>query len=80
VGVGQHFFLDQIGRGLIGHAAVASTGRILIHEVPLSPNETVASTLEDIAPTCLYKDPTLGTGVAAEVAYTTLVDQHMVPS
>jgi hypothetical protein len=40
----------------------------------------VASALEDIAPTCPYEDPTLDTGTAIEVAYTTLVDQHMVPS
>jgi hypothetical protein len=48
--------------------------------VPPSLNETVASTSKDIAPTCPYEDPTLGTGAAAEVAYTTLVDQHIVPS
>jgi hypothetical protein len=33
-----------------------------------------------IFPTCPYEDPTLGTRAAAEVAHTTLVDQHMVPS
>jgi hypothetical protein len=40
----------------------------------------VASALEDIAPICPYEDPTPGTGAAAEVAYTTLVDQYTVPS
>jgi hypothetical protein len=38
----------------------------------------VASTLEDTAPTCPCKDPTPGTVAAIGVAYTALVDQHMV--
>jgi hypothetical protein len=38
------------------------------------------SASEAIAHTCPYEDPTRGTGTAAWVAYTTLVDQHMVPS
>jgi hypothetical protein len=46
--------------------------------VPPSPDGMVASALEDIAPTYPYKDPILGTGATGEVAYTTLVDQHMV--
>jgi hypothetical protein len=62
------------------HILAASTSRILISEVPPSPDETVVSTSEDIALTCPYEDPTLGTGAAVEVAYTSLVDQHMVPS
>jgi hypothetical protein len=40
----------------------------------------VASTLEDIAPTCPCEDPTPGTIAIAGVVYTALVDQHMVPS
>jgi hypothetical protein len=47
--------------------------------VPPSPDETVVSASEDIVPTCPCEDPTTGTGTAAEVAYTTLVDQHMIP-
>jgi hypothetical protein len=39
----------------------------------------VASASEDIAPTWPYEDPTPGTGAAAEMVYTTMVDQHMVP-
>jgi hypothetical protein len=39
----------------------------------------VTSASEDIAHTCPYEDPTWVTGTAARVAYTTLVDQHMVP-
>jgi hypothetical protein len=39
----------------------------------------VASTLEDITLTCPHEDPTWDTGTAAMEAYTTLVDQHMVP-
>jgi hypothetical protein len=40
----------------------------------------VVSTSEDISPTCPCEDPTLGTIVAIAVAYTALVDQHIVPS
>jgi hypothetical protein len=40
----------------------------------------MASILENIARACPYEDPTLSTGTALEVAYTALVDQHMVPS
>jgi hypothetical protein len=47
--------------------------------VPPSPDEIVASALEDLARTYPYKDPILGTGAIAEVAYMPLVDQHRVP-
>jgi hypothetical protein len=40
----------------------------------------VVSTSEDISPTCPCEDPTLGTIVATAVAYTALIDQHIVPS
>jgi hypothetical protein len=40
----------------------------------------MASILEIIARACPYEDPTPSTGTALEVAYTALVDQHMVPS
>jgi hypothetical protein len=36
-------------------------------------------TLDD-RPTCPCEDPTSGTRTAAGVVYTTLVDQHVVPS
>jgi hypothetical protein len=39
----------------------------------------VALASEDIAPTCLCKDPTSGIVATAGVAYTALVDQHMMP-
>jgi hypothetical protein len=48
--------------------------------VPPSTDEMLSSTSEDIAPTCPYEDSTPGTGAAAEVAYTTLVDHHTVSS
>jgi hypothetical protein len=51
----------------------------MIPEAPPSPDEMVASTLEDIACTCPCKDPIPDTKATAEVAYTTLVDQQMVP-
>jgi hypothetical protein len=52
----------------------------MISEVLPNPDETVASASEDIAPTYPYEDPTPGNVAAAGVAYTTLVDQHMVAS
>jgi hypothetical protein len=52
----------------------------MISEVLPNPDETVASASEDIAPTYPYEDPTSGNVAAAGVAYTTLVDHHMVAS
>jgi hypothetical protein len=44
------------------------------------PDEIVTSSSEDIAPTCPCEDPIPGIVATTRVTYTTLVDQHMVPS